>query len=95
MKRLPCALLAFRRSRPAHGAFSHSPSRRWLSHPVVNILNSNIYRFGDGQRATPALRNIQWTAKEGESWVITGAQRNDLVEVSIEVDLLRTELTLG
>jgi hypothetical protein len=79
----PCGLhtlLALRRLRPRTS--SCSPSRRWFSHPVVNVSKSNVYRFGDGQRATPALRDVQWTVNEGESWVITGAQRNDVVEVN-------------
>ncbi|ELU41996.1 ABC transporter domain-containing protein [Rhizoctonia solani AG-1 IA] len=58
------------------------PTRRFSS-LVVNVPRSNIYRFGDGQRAVPALRDVQWSVEEGESWVITGNQRNDIVEVTI------------
>ncbi|CAE6481107.1 unnamed protein product [Rhizoctonia solani] len=56
-------------------------SIRSFSNLVVNVPHSNIYRFGDGQRAVPALREVQWTIKEGESWVIIGSQRNDVVEM--------------
>ncbi|KAF8706603.1 P-loop containing nucleoside triphosphate hydrolase protein, partial [Rhizoctonia solani] len=56
------------------------PTHRFSS-LVVNVPRSNIYRFGDGQRAVPALRDVQWSVKEGESWVITGNQRNDIVEI--------------
>jgi hypothetical protein len=58
--------------------------KRRFSSLVVNIPQSNIYRFGDGQRAVPALRDVHWSVKEGESWAITGGQRNDIVEVSID-----------
>jgi hypothetical protein len=74
------ALLAARRIRL--GTTLRSPPRRWLSHSVINVPKCNVFRFGDGQRATPALSDVQWTVNEGESWVITGPQRNDVVEVS-------------
>lgn len=73
------ALLAARRARP--GTSSSLLSRRLLSYSVINVPKCNIYRFGDGQRATPALSDVQWTVNEGESWVITGPQRNGVVEV--------------
>ncbi|CAE6449421.1 unnamed protein product [Rhizoctonia solani] len=61
---------------------SSSPySTRRFSSLVVNIPQSNVYRFGDGQRAVPALRDVHWSVEEGESWVITGNQRNDVVEM--------------
>ncbi|KDN47894.1 hypothetical protein RSAG8_03314, partial [Rhizoctonia solani AG-8 WAC10335] len=62
----------------------YSPSLgcgRRLSDLVVNVPHSSIYRFGDGQKAIPTLRDVQWTVKEGESWIITGSQRNDVVEM--------------
>ncbi|CAE6396045.1 unnamed protein product [Rhizoctonia solani] len=56
-------------------------SGRRLSDLVVNVPRSSIYRFGDGQRAIPALREVEWKVREGESWIITGSQRNDVVEM--------------
>ncbi|CAE6472123.1 unnamed protein product [Rhizoctonia solani] len=56
-------------------------STRRFSDLIVNIPRSNMYRFGDGQRAIPTLREVEWTVKEGESWIITGSQRNDVVEM--------------
>ncbi|KAG8687706.1 hypothetical protein FRC08_011843 [Ceratobasidium sp. 394] len=76
---IPPTLLAARRARISPVPYSHSG--RWLSHSVINIPKCNVFRFGDGQRATPALRDVQWTVNEGESWVITGPQRNDVVEM--------------
>ncbi|KAF8608444.1 P-loop containing nucleoside triphosphate hydrolase protein [Ceratobasidium sp. AG-I] len=72
-------LLAARSTRL--GTSSSLLSRRWLSRLVINVPKCNIYRFGDGQRATPALHDVQWTVNEGESWVVTGPQRNDVVEM--------------
>ncbi|QRV84298.1 P-loop containing nucleoside triphosphate hydrolase protein [Ceratobasidium sp. AG-Ba] len=71
--------LATRRARL--GSHLWLQSQRRLSHSIINVPKSNIFRFGDGQKSTPALSDVQWTVNEGESWVITGSQRNDVVEM--------------
>ncbi|CAE6473154.1 unnamed protein product [Rhizoctonia solani] len=79
MKRIaPSAVSSFRNLRRCPPSLC---SIRHLSSLVVHVPQSNIYRFGDGQRAVPALNEVQWTVKEGESWIITGDQRNDVVEM--------------
>ncbi|CEL52614.1 putative ABC transporter ATP-binding protein C323,04 OS=Schizosaccharomyces pombe (strain 972 / ATCC 24843) GN=SPAC323.04 PE=3 SV=1 [Rhizoctonia solani AG-1 IB] len=77
---VPSALDLLPPQNPRQRSLSLFHKRRFSS-LVVNIPQSNIYRFGDGQRAVPALRDVHWSVKEGESWAITGGQRNDIVEM--------------
>ncbi|THH06175.1 hypothetical protein EW145_g4274 [Phellinidium pouzarii] len=39
---------------------------------IINIPRANVYRFGDGNMATPIFKDLEWTVKDGESWAIVG-----------------------
>jgi len=39
---------------------------------VLQILRSNVYRFGDPNFAAPVFRDVEWTISEGESWAVVG-----------------------
>lgn len=52
---------------------------------VIRIPKSNIYRFGDSNKAKPIFENLDWTVKEGESWAVVGSgsggQKTALLQV--------------
>ncbi|KAJ7791687.1 P-loop containing nucleoside triphosphate hydrolase protein [Mycena leptocephala] len=39
---------------------------------VLHIPKSNVYRFGDANRATPVFRDFEWSIKTNESWAVVG-----------------------
>ncbi|KAE9388438.1 P-loop containing nucleoside triphosphate hydrolase protein [Gymnopus androsaceus JB14] len=46
--------------------------------PLPLVQNSifprpDVYRFGDGNHAQPLFRDLNWIAKEGESWAVIGS----------------------
>ncbi|EJD08187.1 P-loop containing nucleoside triphosphate hydrolase protein [Fomitiporia mediterranea MF3/22] len=45
-----------------------------LSHcdTVVHIPRADVYRFGDGNKADPVFKELEWTVKDGENWAIVG-----------------------
>ncbi|KAL1705831.1 P-loop containing nucleoside triphosphate hydrolase protein [Schizophyllum commune] len=40
---------------------------------LIHIPKANVYRFGDGNHAPPALRDLEWTVKPGENWAVIGS----------------------
>lgn len=59
---------------------------------LIRILRANVYRFGDGNKATPIFKDVEWTVKGGESWAIVGpagSEKTDFLEVS-QRSLLKT-----
>ncbi|KAJ7288796.1 P-loop containing nucleoside triphosphate hydrolase protein [Mycena rebaudengoi] len=48
----------------AHSTLPNSQS------DVLRIQKSNVYRFGDANRATPVFRDLEWTIKINESWAV-------------------------
>ena len=67
---------------------THSPARclhNRINDAVIRIPKSNIYRFGDSNKAKPIFENLDWTVNEGESWVVlgsgSGGQKTALLQV--------------
>jgi ABC-type molybdenum transport system ATPase subunit/photorepair protein PhrA len=58
---------------------------------VVHIPKSNVFRFGDSNKASPIFEDLEWTINEGESWAVIGSgwggQKTALLQVS---DILPT-----
>ncbi|TRM59938.1 P-loop containing nucleoside triphosphate hydrolase protein [Schizophyllum amplum] len=55
-----------------------APLRRFATNktqpqPLIRIPRANIYRFGDGNHAAPALRELEWTVNQGENWAVIGS----------------------
>lgn len=41
---------------------------------VVNhIPHADVFRFGDSNRASPVLKDVDWTVNEGENWAVVGS----------------------
>lgn len=62
-----------------------SLSSQSVSNAVLRIPKANVYRFGDGNRANPVFKNLEWTVKEGENWAIVGpagSEKSDFLDVS-------------
>lgn len=54
---------------------------------VLRIQKSNVYRFGDANRATPVFRDLEWTIKINESWAVLSSgsgEKSSLFDVGIE-----------
>lgn len=57
---------------------------------ILRIPTADVYRFGDGGKATPVFKELDWTINEGESWAIVGPAGNEkshLLEVKSMVFL--------
>lgn len=49
---------------------------------VLSINNADVFRFGDGDAATPVFSNFSWNIRDGESWCVVGAgAKSSVVEV--------------
>lgn len=63
---------------------------------IVHIPRADVFRFGDGNKARPVFKDLEWTVKEGESWAIVGpagSGKSDLLEVRHpSISLERTEV---
>lgn len=63
---------------------------------ILRIPTANVYRFGDGGKATPVFKELDWTINEGESWAIVGPAGNEkslLLEVKSMVLLRKKTFT--
>ncbi|KAI5122342.1 hypothetical protein M0805_002509 [Coniferiporia weirii] len=71
-------------SRPAHSRLTRSLSSKPNDDTIINIPRADVYRFGDGNRAAPVFKDLEWTVKEGESWAIVGpagSEKTHLLEM--------------
>lgn len=62
---------------------------------ILRIPTADVYRFGDGGKATPVFKELDWTINEGESWAIVGPAGNEkslLLEVKSMVFLRKKNL---
>ncbi|KAG6852339.1 hypothetical protein C0991_000584 [Blastosporella zonata] len=50
-----------------------------LSTPFVHIPKSNVYRFGDSNKASPVFRDLSWTVHENEAWAVIGSGSGEKV----------------
>ena len=73
---------------PWHLRVTHSLARclhNSSNNAVIRISKSNIYRFGDSNKAKPIFENVDWTVNEGESWAVVGSgsggQKTALLQV--------------
>jgi ABC-type transport system involved in cytochrome bd biosynthesis fused ATPase/permease subunit len=50
---------------------------------IVRIPASNVFRFGDSNKASPVFEDLEWTVNEGESWAVigSGGQKTALLQV--------------
>ncbi|KAJ6579948.1 P-loop containing nucleoside triphosphate hydrolase protein [Mycena vulgaris] len=48
---------------------------------VLNIPTSDVYRFGDANRATPVFSDLEWTIKPHESWAVVGTGSGEKSDV--------------
>ncbi|KZT37288.1 P-loop containing nucleoside triphosphate hydrolase protein [Sistotremastrum suecicum HHB10207 ss-3] len=46
---------------------------------ILSLKSSNAFNFGDGDAATPVLRDVSWTINDGESWAVVGSSYKDAV----------------
>ena len=80
MSQLLCSIPAYRSSlvRTLHN--NRSPRD-----VVVHIPKSNVFRFGDSNKASPIIEDLEWTINEGENWAVIGSgwggQKTALLQV--------------
>lgn len=51
---------------------------------IIHIPRADVFRFGDGNKARPVFKDVEWTVKEGENWAVVGpagSEKSDLLEV--------------
>ncbi|KAE9386285.1 P-loop containing nucleoside triphosphate hydrolase protein [Gymnopus androsaceus JB14] len=58
---------------PLISTFSRLSTNASSEKLVVNIPKADVYRFGDGKHAQPLFGDLNWIAKEGESWAVIGS----------------------
>ncbi|KAE9386877.1 P-loop containing nucleoside triphosphate hydrolase protein [Gymnopus androsaceus JB14] len=58
---------------PLISTFRRLSTNASSSELVVNIPKADVYRFGDGKHAQPLFGDLNWIAKEGESWAVIGS----------------------
>jgi ABC-type molybdenum transport system ATPase subunit/photorepair protein PhrA len=39
---------------------------------VIHIPHADVFRFGDSNKASPVLKDVDWTVNEGEIWAVVG-----------------------
>ena len=42
---------------------------------VIHIPRSDVFHFGDSNRASPVFEGLEWTINEGENWAVLGSGR--------------------
>ncbi|KAH8110566.1 P-loop containing nucleoside triphosphate hydrolase protein [Phellopilus nigrolimitatus] len=52
--------------------FLSSKARNPNSDTIIHIPRADVYRFGDGHKATPVFKDLEWEVREGESWAVVG-----------------------
>ena len=57
--------------------FCKSFSSNAASGTILRIPKANVFRFGDGNTATPVFEGLEWAIRDGESWAIVGPAGNE------------------
>lgn len=75
MKRLNHALVARKLGDGILRCCSTSSGK--ILNTILRIPKADVYRFGDGGKATPVFKDLEWTITEGDSWAIVGPAGNE------------------